>query len=121
MKRRRDALLIGACAAACAPYARLVAGGFPEFVAERLGMETELATELAVSAREHLGPARYVVRATAFAIAAQRPLDRLVPRRLKRMALVGFVRPLLRDVPDRLAYALGRASVPSCGGLLPPA
>ena len=119
--RRARAALAGAGAAACALYSPLLAGGFPAYVAARLGMDPDLAAELTRSTRRRLGRVSYAARASAFAIATRRPLDRLVPTPLRRTAMVAFIRPLLARPPDRLAYALGRESRPSCGDVLPPA
>jgi hypothetical protein len=87
-------------------------------VAGRLGMDTALAGELVAGTRRRLGRRRFAVRAVAFALATSPPFDRLLPARLRRLAIIGLVRPLLADPPQRLAYLLGQSTVIPCGGLL---
>jgi hypothetical protein len=86
-------------------------------VARRLGMDAELAGELVAATRRRLGRRRFAVRASAFALATSPPFDRLAPERVRRLAIIGLVRPLLADPPQRLAYLLGEETVTPCGGL----
>lgn len=94
-------------------------GRFPRHVAARLGMEPALAAQLLDAARRRLGARRFAVRAFAFAVATSGPAARVMPSRLRRPAIVGLVRPLLADPPERLAYLLGRPVATPCEGLLP--
>lgn len=88
-------------------------------VARRLGMDTALARELVAGTRRRLGRRRFAVRAGAFTLATTAPLDRVLPARMRRLAIIGLVRPLLADPPQRLAYLLGEETVTPCGGLRP--
>jgi hypothetical protein len=88
-------------------------------VARRLGMDSVLASELVEETRRRLGLRRFAVRAGAFAVATTFPSSRLLPARLRRLAIIGLVRPLLADPPQRLAYLLAQGTLTPCGGLLP--
>jgi hypothetical protein len=121
MNRRRF-LLAGAgvaAAAVAAPYAPLVVGDqFEEFVADRLGIDEEVATALLENLRERLGDWEYDERAFAFALALRRPYAAIVPDGPRRRAIARFVEPLLSAAPLQLAYATDRVPSASCGGLL---
>ncbi len=121
---RRRFMLLGAgamAAAASAPYAPLLAGDlFEDFVASKLGIDTELATRLLARAREHYGEPEYGARAASFAIAFREPLGGLIPARLRRAAAEAMLDPMFSTPVAALAYAEGirDPALPTCPGLI---
>jgi hypothetical protein len=121
---RRRFIAAGAGAvgvAAAAVYAPLaVGGGFERLVAERLGVEEELATRLLERAREHYGDTEYDARAALFALAYRGPSSLVVPDSLRRSTAEALVGPMLDTPAANLAYAMPDRdpSRDSCLGLV---
>ena len=76
-----------------------------------LGVPERDAAVLARRARADLGPLGYWVRCAAFAAAASRPGQRLLPARVRRKALGSLLRRMLVTSADALGY-LGLRPLP---------
>ena len=122
--RRRTVLAIGAGAAAvavAAPYAALVPDDqFEQLVADRLGIDAELAKQLLARAREEYGDAEYDARAAAFALAVRDPVATVMPESARRKAVDGLLEPMLSEPASNLAYAVTGTDPgsPACAGLV---
>jgi hypothetical protein len=112
------AVFAGAAAAIYAPLA--VGDGFEELVADRLGIDEELATRLLQRAREHYGATEYDARAALFAAAFRGPTSLLAPASVRRSAAEALLAPMFARPAANLAYALpGRGlGADACGGLV---
>ena len=108
----------GVAAVIYAPLA--VGGGFERLVADRLGIDEQLATAFLERAREHYGDTEYDARAGLFALAYRGPSSPAAPASLKRSAAEGLITPLLATPAANLAYAMpGRDPAPdACRGLV---
>jgi hypothetical protein len=108
----------GVAAAIYVPIA--VGGGFERLVADRLGIDEELATTLLESARERYGDTEYDARAALFALAYRGPSSLVAPASLRRSAAEGLLAPLLATPAANLAYAVpGRdPAQDACQGLI---
>jgi hypothetical protein len=117
---RRGFVLIGAgvaVGAASLPYLPLTVGdNFESLVADRLGVELDVANSLLAEMRAALGESEYNARARKFTLAVRLPWSLLVPDGEKGSAIASFVEPLLDPPPARLAYVRGREVV-LCGAL----
>lgn len=124
--RRRTFVALGAGAAAvavAAPYAALIPDEeFEELVADRLGIDAELAGQLLERAREEYGDARYDAHAAAFALAVRDPAAAVMPEGARRKAIDGLIEPMLSDPAANLAYAVTGSDPgsPACAGLVRP-
>lgn len=122
--RRRTVLAIGTSAAAvavAAPYAALVPDDqFEQLVADRLGVDAELAEQLLARAREEYGDAEYDARAAAFALAVRDPVSAVMPESARRRAVDGLLAPMLSAPAANLAYAVTGTDPgsPACAGLV---
>lgn len=122
--RRRTVLAIGAGTAAvavAAPYAALIPDDeFEQLVADRLGIDAELAGQLLARAREEYGDARYDVHAAAFALAVRDPVSAVMPASARRRAVDGLLEPMLSSPAANLAYAVTGTDPgsPACAGLV---
>jgi glycosyltransferase involved in cell wall biosynthesis len=122
--RRRTVLAIGTGAAAvavAAPYAALVPDDqFEQLVADRLGIDTELAKQLLARAREEYGDAEYDARAAAFALAVRDPVAAVMPESARRKAVDSLLEPMLSEPASNLAYAVTGTDPgsPACAGLV---
>jgi glycosyltransferase involved in cell wall biosynthesis len=122
--RRRTFVAIGAGAAAvavAAPYAALIPDDeFEQLVADRLGIESELAGQLLARAREEYGDARYDAHAAAFALAVRDPAAAVMPESTRRKAVDGLLEPMLSEPAANLAYAVtgNDPGSPACAGLV---
>jgi glycosyltransferase involved in cell wall biosynthesis len=122
--RRRTVLALGTGAAAvavAAPYAALVPDEeFEQLVADRLGIEPELAKQLLARAREEYGDAEYDARAAAFALAVRDPVATVMPESARRKAVDGLLEPMLSAPAANLAYAVTGTDPgsPACAGLV---
>ncbi|MFL5872748.1 MAG: glycosyltransferase family 4 protein [Solirubrobacterales bacterium] len=122
--RRRTVLALGTGAAAvavAAPYAALVPDDqFEQLVADRLGIDTELARQLLARAREEYGDSKYDFHAAAFALAVRDPAAAVMPASARRKAVDGLLEPMLSEPAANLAY--GRTGTdpgsPACAGLV---
>ena len=87
-------------------------------VERRLAVDSRTALALMVIARGRLGRRAYAIRAATFLAAAAAP-PALVPRELRRRALLSFVGPLLHTPAALNAYGAGRDRLldDPCGGL----
>ena len=124
MRRRAFLALAGSAvgAAVAAPYAPLVVGdSFEGFVADRLGIDEELATALLASAKARLGESEYEWRATKFALALRAPVSLGVPDGARRRAVESLLTALFAEPQHRMAYAERRLPTAACGGLQRPA
>ena len=120
MRRRAFLALAGSAAAtvAAAPYAPLVVGdSFEGFVADRLGIDEQLATTLLAGAKERLGESEYEWRATKFALALRAPVSVGVPEGARRRAVESLVSAMFAEPQHRMAYAERRPPAAACGGL----
>ena len=108
--RRRTVVAIGAGAAGAAllaPYVSLIPGDeFEQLVADRLGIETGLATQLLERARLEYGEAGYDARAAAFSLAVRDPAALVLPDGLREHAISSMVEPMLSAPAASLAYAI---------------
>jgi len=122
--RRRTVLAVGTGAAAvavAAPYAALVPDDqFEQLVADRLGIDAELAGQLLAHAREQYGGAEYDARAAAFALAVREPVAAVMPESARRKAVDGLLEPMLSAPGSNLAYTLTGTDPgsPACAGLV---
>lgn len=122
--RRRTVLAVGAGAAAvavAAPYAALVPDDqFEQLVADRLGIDTELAKQLLTRAREQYGDAEYDARAAAFALAVRDPVSAVMPESARRRAVDSLLEPMLSQPASNLAYTTTGTDPgsPACAGLV---
>jgi len=122
--RRRTVLAIGTGAAAvavAAPYAALVPDDqFEQLVADRLGIDPELAKQLLARAREEYGDAKYDAHAAAFALAVRDPVSAVMPASARRKAVDGLLEPMLSEPASNLAYAVtgNDPGDPACAGLV---
>jgi glycosyltransferase involved in cell wall biosynthesis len=122
--RRRTVLAIGAGTAAvavAAPYAALIPDDqFEQLVADRLGIDPELAGQLLARAREEYGDARYDAHAAAFALAVRDPVSAVMPESARRRAVDGLLEPMLSAPASNLAYAVTGTDPgsPACAGLV---
>jgi glycosyltransferase involved in cell wall biosynthesis len=122
--RRRTVLAVGTGAAAvaiAAPYAALVPDDrFEQLVADRLGIDAELAKQLLAHAREQYGGAEYDARAAAFALAVREPVATAMPESARRKAVDGLLEPMLSAPASNLAYTLTGTDPgsPACAGLV---
>lgn len=122
--RRRTFVALGAGAAGvavAAPYAVLAVGDeFEQLVADRLGIEPELAKQLLQRAREEYGATEYDARAAAFALAVRDPVALVMPEEARRKAIDGLLEPMLSPPAANLAYAVTGSDpgVPACSGLV---
>lgn len=92
---------------------------FAAHAAARLGLEPHEAAVLLAAMRAAVGRRSYALRAAAFAVATSGPA-RLLPWRLRRRALVAFLRSLLES-PAALNLYAGRRPWPAgepCAGLV---
>ena len=109
---RRRFVLAGAGVAvglASLPYASLAVGEqFERLVADRIGVELDVASSLLARMRDALGEGEYNARARKFVLAVRPPLSFLVPEDERRSAVQSFVDPLLDPPPSRVAYVRGR-------------
>jgi hypothetical protein len=94
---RRQALIGGAglvAAAGLGSVGRFAVGDeFEEHVADLLGLEPGVTTELLQTMRDEVGD--YEVRATGFVVATTSPWADLVPDRARREAVESFIGPLI--------------------------
>lgn|GEM_PF-544246 len=124
--RRRTVLAIGTGAAAvavAAPYAALIPNDeFEQLVADRLGIDTELAGQLLARAREEYGEEKYEFHATAFALAVRDPVSAVMPESARHRAVDGLLEPMLSEPASNLAYAVTGTDPgdPACAGLVRP-
>lgn len=122
--RRRTVLAVGGGAAAvavAAPYAALIPDDdFAKLVADRLGIDVELAEQLLARAREEYGDARYDAHAAAFALAVRDPVSAVMPESARRKAVDGLLEPMLSEPASNLAYAVTGTDPgsPACAGLV---
>jgi glycosyltransferase involved in cell wall biosynthesis len=122
--RRRTVLAVGAGAAAvavAAPYAALVPDDqFEQLVADRLGIDAELAKQLLSQARAEYGDAKYDAHAAAFALAVRDPVSAVMPESARRKAVDGLLEPMLSEPAANLAYAVtgNDPGSPACAGLV---
>jgi len=122
--RRRTFVALGAGAAAvavAAPYAALIPDEeFEQLVADRLGIDAELAGQLLERAREEYGDARYDVHAAAFALAVRDPAATVMPESARHKAVDGLLEPMLSAPASNLAYAVTGTDPgsPACAGLV---
>lgn len=122
--RRRTVLAIGTGAAAvavAAPYAALIPDEeFEQLVADRLGIDTELAKQLLARAREQYGDAEYDARAAAFALAVRDPVSVVMPESARRKAVDSLLEPMLSEPASNLAYTTTGTDPgsPACAGLV---
>ncbi len=122
--RRRTVLALGTGAAAvavAAPYAALVPDDqFEQLVADRLGIDTELAKQLLARAREEYGDATYDAHAAAFALAVRDPVSAVMPESARRKAVDGLLEPMLSEPASNLAYTVTGTDPgsPACAGLV---
>ncbi len=122
--RRRTVLALGAAAAAvavAAPYAALVPDDrFEQLVADRLGIDAELAKQLLARAREEYGDAEYDARAAAFALAVRDPVSAVMPESARRRAVDGLLEPMLSEPAASLSYTITGTDPgsPACAGLV---
>jgi len=122
--RRRTVLAIGTGAAAVAvvaPYAALVPDDqFEQLVADRLGIDAELAKQLLARAREQYGDAEYDARAAAFALAVRDPAAAVMPEAARRKAVNSLLEPMLSQPAANLAYTTTGTDPgsPACAGLV---
>jgi glycosyltransferase involved in cell wall biosynthesis len=124
--RRRTVLAIGTGAAAvavAAPYAALIPNDeFEQLVADRLGIDSELAGQLLARAREEYGEEKYEFHATAFALAVRDPVSAVMPESTRRRAVDGLLEPMLSEPASNLAYTVTGTDPgsPACAGLVRP-
>jgi hypothetical protein len=107
--------------AVAAPYAALVPDDqFEQLVADRLGIDAELARQLLARAREEYGDARYDAHAAAFALAIRNPVSAALPESARRRAVDGLLEPMLSEAASNLAYAVTGSDPgsPACAGLV---
>lgn len=97
--------VVGLAAVAYGPLP--LTDNFEQYVAEKLGTDEQLATELLALVRDHYGEVEYEARAAAFAIATREPPSVLVPDELRVRAIEAFVDPMFPEVPARRAYVEG--------------
>lgn len=122
--RRRTVLAVGGGAAAvavAAPYAALIPDDdFAKLVADRLGIDAELAGQLLDRAREEYGDARYDAHAAAFALAVRDPVSAAMPESARRKAVDGLLEPMLSEPASNLAYTVTGTDPgsPACAGLV---
>ncbi len=123
--RRRTVVAIGAGAAGAAllaPYVSLVPGDeFEQLVADRLGIGTELATQLLERARIEYGEAGYDARAAAFSLAVRDPAALVLPDGLREHAISSLLEPMLSTPAASLGYAItgvDPGGVAPCAGLI---
>lgn len=122
--RRRTVLALGTGAAAVAvavPYAALVPDEeFEQLVADRLGIDPELAGQLLARARADYGDAKYDFHAAAFALAVRDPAAAVMPEGARRRAVDGLVEPMLSAPAANLAYTVtgNDPGSPACAGLV---
>lgn len=122
--RRRTVIALGTGAAAvavAAPYAALVPDDeFEQLVADRLGIDAELAKQLLARAREQYGDAKYDAHAAAFALAVRNPVSAVMPESARRKAVDGLLEPMLSEPASNLAYTLTGTDPgsPACAGLV---
>jgi len=122
--RRRTVLALGTGAAAvavAAPYAALVPDDqFEQLVADRLGIDPELAKQLLARAREQYGDAEYDARAAAFALAVRDPVATVMPESARRKAVDSLLEPMLSEPASNLAYTTTGTDPgsPACAGLV---
>ncbi len=122
--RRRTVLGVGvgvAAVAVAAPYAALVPDEqFEQLVADRLGIEPELAKQLLARAREQYGDAEYDARAAAFALAVRDPVSAVMPESARRKAVDSLLEPMLSQPASNLAYTTTGTDPgsPACAGLV---
>lgn len=122
--RRRTVLALGTGAAAvavAAPYAALIPDEeFEQLVADRLGIDAELATQLLARAREQYGDAEYDARAAAFALAVRNPVATVMPESARSKAVNSLLEPMLSQPASNLAYTITGTDPgsPACAGLV---
>ena len=123
--RRRTVVAVGAGAAGAAllaPYVSLIPGDeFEQLVADRLGIETNLATQLLERARLEYGGAGYDARAAAFSLAVRDPAALVLPDGLREHAISSMVEPMLSTPAASLAYAItgdDPGGLAPCAGLI---
>jgi hypothetical protein len=122
--RRRTVLALGTGAAAVAvavPYAALIPDEeFEQLVADRLGIDAELAKQLLARAREQYGDAEYDARAAAFALAVRDPVSAVMPDSARRKAVNSLLEPMLSQPASNLAYTTTGTDPgsPACAGLV---
>lgn len=122
--RRRTVVAVGAGAAAvavAAPYAALIPDDqFEQLVADRLGIDVELAKQLLARAREEYGDATYDAHAAAFALAVRDPVSAVMPESARRRAVDSLLEPMLSEPASNLAYTITGTDPgsPACAGLV---
>lgn len=105
-------------------YAPLGLGdGFEAFVADKLGVDVEMATKLLERVKADRSGLDYDARAAAFSLALRNPLSALVPEGRKRAAVESLVGRMFDTPSARLVYSEGAGDpgLSACLGLRRPA
>ena len=78
---------------------------FEEHVADRLGLDQEIATGLLADMRSRTGSAEYDVRASGFLFATTEPSQTLMPGNIRDQTVRSYVGPLFGGLVTALTYA----------------
>ena len=122
--RRRTFVAVGVgtfAAALVAPYLQLAPGdNFEQLVANELGIDVDLASQLLEAVRDEYGGAEYDARAAAFGLAVRNPAASIVPSRFRESAIKGLIEPMFSTPSATLAYAVtgDDPAAKACAGLV---